>query len=175
MLTSLAFVLFATMLSSEATAPCEKLTALSLPHTTITSVKFVAAGRYTSQGPGGRQQTGPMLPDHCRVVAVAAPSSDSHIEIEIWLPAQGWNGKFLAVGNGGFAGTIPYGAIASGLREGYATAGTDTGHKGPDDASFGLRPRAVYAGGPGIPASGGLELGGRLHPPAAGLGGPASR
>ena len=101
MLTSLAFVLFATMLSPEATAPCEKLTALSLPHTTITSVKFVAAGRYTSQGPGGRQQTGPMLPDHCRVVAVAAPSSDSHIEIEIWLPAQGWNGKFLAVGNGG--------------------------------------------------------------------------
>jgi hypothetical protein len=138
MLTSLAFVLFATMLSPEATAPCEKLTALSLPHTTITSAKFVAAGRYTSQGPGGRQQTGPMLPDHCRVVAVASPSSDSHIEIEIWLPAQGWNGKFLAVGNGGFAGTIPYGAIASGLRDGYATAGTDTGHKGPDDASFGL-------------------------------------
>jgi len=138
MLTGLAFVLFATMLSPEATAPCEKLTALSLAHTTITSAKFIAAGRYTSQGPGGRQQTGPMLPDHCRVVAEAAPSSDSHIEIEIWLPAQGWNGKFLAVGNGGFAGTIPYGAIASGLREGYATAGTDTGHKGTDDASYGF-------------------------------------
>src|SRR2546426_4482127 len=125
MLTSLAFVLFATMLSPEATAPCEKLTALSLPHTTITSVKFVAAGRYTSQGPGGRQQTGPMLPDHCRVVAVAAPSSDSHIEIEIWLPAQGWNGKFLAVGNGGVVGTSSYWARAAGGGGGEPTAGAD--------------------------------------------------
>ncbi|PYR96288.1 MAG: hypothetical protein DMG12_26645, partial [Acidobacteria bacterium] len=45
----------------------------------IISSTFVAAGRYTPQGPGGRQQTGPMLPDHCRVIAIAAPSSDSHI------------------------------------------------------------------------------------------------
>src|SRR2546430_15308067 len=99
MLTSLAFVLFATMLSPEATAPCEKLTALSLPHTTITSVKFVAAGRYTSQVPGGRQQTGPMLPDHCRVVAVAGPFLGLHILIEGWVTAHGWEGEFLAVGD----------------------------------------------------------------------------
>ena len=32
------------------------------------------------------------------------PSSDSEIKIEVWLPApSAWNGKFMAVGNGGQA------------------------------------------------------------------------
>ena len=35
---------------------------------------------------------------------VIQPSIDSHIEFEVWLPASGWNGKYLGVGNGGFAG-----------------------------------------------------------------------
>jgi len=63
------------------------------------------------------------------------PSSDSHIEMELWMPAENWNGKFLAVGNGGWAGSIQTAAIANGLRRGYATASNDTGHKG-GSASF---------------------------------------
>jgi feruloyl esterase len=50
--------------------------------------------------------------------------------MELWLPASEWNGKFLAVGNGGWAGTISYSAMAAALNEGYATASNDTGHKG---------------------------------------------
>src|SRR5207249_9052114 len=46
----------------------------------------------------------------------------------VWLPANGWNGKFQAVGNGGWAGTISYPALAQALRRGYATTSTDTGH-----------------------------------------------
>jgi feruloyl esterase len=46
------------------------------------------------------------------------------------LPAENWNGKFQAVGNGGWAGTISYAAMATALQEGYATASNDTGHKG---------------------------------------------
>jgi feruloyl esterase len=65
------------------------------------------------------------------------PSSDSDIKIEVWLPTQGWNGKFEAVGNGGWAGTISYSAMADALRNGYATAATDTGHTG-SSASFAL-------------------------------------
>ena len=71
-----------------------------------------------------------MLPEHCRVELVLAPSSDSHIEMEVWLPTQNWNGKFQAVGNGGWAGVISYPAMAAALTEGYATASNDTGHKG---------------------------------------------
>ena len=57
--------------------------------------------------------------------------------MEVWLPASGWNGKFQAVGNGGFAGTVPYAAMARAVLDGYATAGTDTGHVG-NNAEFAL-------------------------------------
>ena len=135
-------------------APCESLRALDLPNTTITSADLVSAGPFVQPVPpgppggpvapgaaggrgGGRGGRGgaaaapqPMLPRHCRVAAVLRPSSDSHIEMEVWMPAENWNGKFQAVGNGGWAGTISYAAMAAALQEGYATASNDTGHKG---------------------------------------------
>ena len=60
-------------------------------------------------------------------MATLTPSSDSDIKIEVWLPASGWNLKFQAVGNGGWAGVISYGAMAEALHDGYATSSTDTG------------------------------------------------
>src|ERR1039457_2766452 len=44
------------------------------------------------------------------------------------MPATGWNGKFEAVGNGGWAGSISVQALAGGIARGYAIATTDTGH-----------------------------------------------
>jgi feruloyl esterase len=81
-------------------------------------------------GAAAAAPAGPRLPAHCRVAAVLKPSADSHIEMEVWMPAENWNGKFQAVGNGGWAGTISYAAMATALQEGYATASNDTGHKG---------------------------------------------
>jgi feruloyl esterase len=52
--------------------------------------------------------------------------------MELWLPAaEAWNGKFMGVGNGGFAGSIQglSNEMPQALRLGYATAGTDTGHQ----------------------------------------------
>ena len=49
----------------------------------------------------------------------------------------GWNGKFQAVGNGAWQGSIGYAAMAEALRRGYATSSTDTGHVG-GSASFGM-------------------------------------
>ena len=134
-------------------APCENLKSLTLPNATITSTQFVPAGPFVPpapQGPpggpvapaqaGGRGRGGPgpggpavapiALPEHCRVAVVLTPSSDSHVEMEVWMPAENWNGKFQAVGNGGWAGIISYPAMAAALQEGYATASNDTGHKG---------------------------------------------
>src|ERR1700728_4843647 len=68
------------------------------------------------------------LPTFCRVAIEAQPSTDSNIKIEVWLPFGGWNGKFQGRGNGGFAGEIDFHALALAVHEGYATAGTDTGH-----------------------------------------------
>jgi feruloyl esterase len=94
-----------------------------------------AGGRAGGEGGGARGGGAPaapatVLPAHCRVAATLKPSADSLIDIEVWLPAENWNGKFQAVGNGGWAGTISFPAMATALQEGYATASTDTGHKG---------------------------------------------
>lgn len=126
-------VAFAALFAQQ--SACDSLKTLSVPNTKITSVEFVPAGPYVAQGRGGRGQTGPQLPAHCRIAAVLTPSTDSHIEMELWLPSENWNGKFLAVGNGGWAGNIETGAMATALSRGYATASNDTGHKG-GSASF---------------------------------------
>jgi len=114
-------------------APCEGLTRLGLPNTTVTLARTVEAGAFTPPtAAAGEAPAAPVpnLPAFCRVAATLAPSSDSDITIEVWMPAANWNGKFQAVGNGAFNGTIPYGAMMAALRRGYATGGTDTGHAG---------------------------------------------
>src|SRR5436309_3176780 len=104
---------------------CEDLQTLSLPHTTIAFAQSEPAGTFAP--PVGPPLTG--LPAFCRVVGAAHPTADSNIGFEVWIPAgSAWNGKYLQVGNGGFAGSIPYGALGNALRRGYATAGTDDGH-----------------------------------------------
>jgi tannase/feruloyl esterase len=121
-------LVFASALAQQ--TPCEALKALALPAATITATEFVAAGAQ-STGRGQSQH----LPAHCRVSITLAPSSDSRIAMELWLPAENWNGNFLAVGNGGWAGNIERGAMAAGLSRGYAAASNDTGHTG-GSASF---------------------------------------
>ena len=79
------------------------------------------------------------LPAFCRVVVKATPSSDSDIRIEVWMPATGWNGRFRGQGNGGFAGEIDFRSLGATVAQGYATAGTDTGHsRRRTDASWAL-------------------------------------
>jgi len=119
---------------SVSAASCESLSTLALNDTTVTMAKPVPAGQFSL--PGERQTGGrggnpyKDLPEFCRVAATLKPSSDSDIKIEVWLPANGWNGKFQAVGNGGWAGVISYSAMADAVRAGYASASTDTGHVG---------------------------------------------
>jgi feruloyl esterase len=116
-----------------AAASCDSLAALALPHTTITLTQSVAAGAFTPPGGAATPAAAAALqalPAFCRVAATLTPTSDSDIKVEVWLPASGWNGKFQAVGNGGWAGSISYPAMGQALRRGYATASTDTGHTG---------------------------------------------
>jgi feruloyl esterase len=153
MIGSLALVLL-----GAAATPCEGLTGLTLDHATITSAEMVPEGPAAGPG-GGRGRGGAVeaqgrgrggaaptagrgrgggaratVPAHCRVQIVLTPTADSLINMELWLPpADRWNGKFMGVGNGGFAGSIQGLArdMPEALRRGYATAGTDTGHQEP--------------------------------------------
>lgn len=72
------------------------------------------------------------VPEFCRVIGVARPSSDSNINFEVWLPTSTWNGKYLSSFEGGFAGLIIYPWMVVNLQRGYATAATDTGHVARD-------------------------------------------
>src|SRR4051794_22505320 len=67
----------------------------------------------------------------CRVSLTLRPSADSEIQSEVWLPAASvWNGKLLMEGGGGLVGSINTAGMTNALREGYASASTDTGHTG---------------------------------------------
>lgn len=83
------------------------------------------------------------LPSHCRLAATLMPRPESAIRMELWMPDD-WNGKFLAVGNGGWAGSISYSAMAAGLAAGYAVASNDTGHEGGSAAfAIGNREKVI--------------------------------
>jgi len=128
MLSSIAFFLLGAAVSA---TPCDKLKNLELADTTITSASLVAEGPAPKAGMFGRRAPQANIPAHCRVELDLRPSSDSLIKMELWLPAQNWNGKFMGTGNGFFAGSIQGRAfdMPEALRLGYATAGTDTGHQ----------------------------------------------
>jgi feruloyl esterase len=108
-------------------AGCAALAALALPQGAIRVAAVHKTGEAVPPGTSG-SLTAPR--PFCRVAATLRPSSDSAINIEVWLPVSGWNGKLLGVGNGGFSGAISYGALRDGLTRGYAAASTDTGHEG---------------------------------------------
>src|SRR5947207_3163522 len=95
------FVSLACAQSASAATSCESLSTLKLPNTSFRLAVTVPAGGFTQ----------PNLPAFCRVAATLTPSSDSDIKIEVWLPVSGWNGKLLAVGNGGWAGSIEHPAM----------------------------------------------------------------
>ncbi len=122
--------IFLSAFSASAQESCESLKSIKIPHVTITSVEKGNPG-YELPGQEGFVNTPPqkITASFCRVKAVSRPTDDSNIGIEVWLPdASSWNGRFLAVGNPGFIGSIASGGIARNMEKGYVSAGTDTGH-----------------------------------------------
>jgi len=118
--------------SASHSTPCASLTALALPGVTVSSATLDGSGVVTSSL--GRTP----VPPFCRVQAIARPTADSEIHIELWLPAEAsWNGKLAGTGNSGFKGDLSYGAMAKALASGFATGGHDTGHTG-EDLRFGF-------------------------------------
>jgi feruloyl esterase len=116
---------------------CESLSSFTLPHGAITTAATIAPGAFPAP-PGRGPNAGAAyksLPAFCRVAATLKPVADSEIKVEVWMPVSGWNGKLQSVGNGAWAGTIGYPAMATALAAGYATASTDTGHEG-NNANF---------------------------------------
>src|SRR3954469_9412308 len=128
--------------SAKSSGSCEQLASLALHSAKIASAQTVAAGAFSAAGAARPNPAFKRLPEFCRVVATLAPSSDSHIEMELWMPTANWNGKFLAVGNGGWAGNIVVNDLATAVSRGYAAASNDTGHQ-DGGAAFAMHPEKV--------------------------------
>ncbi len=115
-LLSLVLLILAPSPQTRESAACDALRSVKLEN-----VKSIATAMVEND---------PSMPrSFCRVTLTLTPSTDSEIKVELWLPTD-WNGKFQAVGNGAFTGSINAGAMTTALGRGYATASTDTGHSG---------------------------------------------
>jgi Tannase and feruloyl esterase len=126
-----------------AAASCESLRSLSTAARTITAAELISIGNFVPPNTAGIKTPAQIAdpatrafyesyPSICRVAATLRPTEDSEIKIEVWMPTGDWNRKLLAVGNGAWGGYIIGGdrSIADGLKSGYATVLTDTGHTG---------------------------------------------
>ncbi len=108
----ISFCLFLTsaVICQESTAPCipcQELSQLQLPDVSITS---------------SAEETDEV--DFCKVMGTIG----KEINFELLLPLE-WNERFVMGGGGGYVGEIQNSARSK-VGEGYATVGTDTGHKG---------------------------------------------
>ena len=101
---------------------CDRVPSIELPDVKIAEAVALPAA-----------DAGPIRVAHCRVTGTIG----TEIHFSLLLP-DAWNGKFLMGGGGGFVGEVENQAQAS-VNAGYATAGTDTGHKGSGtDASWAM-------------------------------------
>ncbi|HET6143996.1 MAG TPA: tannase/feruloyl esterase family alpha/beta hydrolase [Candidatus Acidoferrales bacterium] len=97
-------------------ADCATLANLALKDTKIASATVVSADG--------------MIPEYCKVLGSIHNLTHSAILFEVSLPTTNWNGKYFVAGGGGYNGVIP--KLTQALAEGYAAAGSDTGHEAKD-------------------------------------------
>ena len=112
---------------------CSGLEAAGLfKDTTVGSAKMVAAD--AAKG----------APGFCEVTGTISPEPRSRIGVVYRLP-EGWNGKIVGFGGGGWAGNTRIETAQQALKRGYATAQTDGGHNGANvwDTAWASNPAAA--------------------------------
>ncbi|KAL8404258.1 hypothetical protein RB594_009208 [Gaeumannomyces avenae] len=123
---------------------------------TLERASAVGAGGSFGEGAGnlGAPYPATRLPAVCAVIvrvrnATDQPASDFRFGLLLPTASGAWNGRFLAIGNGGFVGGINWPFMASGPHYGFATMSTDTGHNSAGfDLSWGRgRPADLYEWG----------------------------
>lgn len=108
------FILFSqTNTQSKPCLPCGQMKDLRLPEVTI-----LKAESFLSDTTSG------ITVPFCRLTGRIS----KEINFELILPQQ-WNGRFLMSGGGGFVGSVEN-YLRNRANDGYASAGTDTGHQG---------------------------------------------
>jgi len=103
--------------------------ALAAANATLEKISPISQGGSFGEGAANiPYPTNPTnLPELCALIVKVPSSGVSSFRFGLFLPTT-WNGRFLAVGNGGFAGGIPWVEMGPGAHYGMATVATDTGH-----------------------------------------------
>ncbi|KAF4304676.1 ferulic acid esterase feruloyl esterase [Botryosphaeria dothidea] len=99
------------------------------PNATVLSAVPVASN--STYGQGAADLPYPTNPTNltalCAVYVNVTSSPSSSFRFGLFLPTE-WNERFLAVGNGGFAGGVNWLDMGAGVGYGFAVVSTDTGH-----------------------------------------------
>ncbi|KAF4544789.1 Feruloyl esterase b [Lasiodiplodia theobromae] len=96
--------------------------------TVLSAVPVAGNGTYGQGAADPAYPTNPTnLPALCAVYVNVTSSSSSSFRFGLFLPTE-WNERFLAVGNGGFAGGVNWLDMGAGVGYGFAVVSTDTGH-----------------------------------------------
>ena len=108
---------------------CASLTTSRHPDTTINSAQSQIRAAPTWRRTRGISRS-PTCRPTARSQATISADSDSSIGVQVWMPTQRYNGRYLGTGNGGYAGGFFYSELADGINRGFATANTDMGATG---------------------------------------------
>ena len=108
---------------------CEDISLPKLPDIQVLSISSAEVLNYDVSVPAvaGVSQTTNGTIDFCNItITVTHPGAEDKVIIGIWLPLNGWNGRFLATGGGGLvagAATNLPAPVFNGWAAGYTDAG----------------------------------------------------
>ncbi|KAL4909116.1 hypothetical protein BDW74DRAFT_187460 [Aspergillus multicolor] len=103
-----------------------------LPGAAILDVEANEAHNYSTTGLGpGTNDGGILTISFCNVtVTYTHPGWDDTVTTQVWLPLDNWNGRFQALGGGGYSTSIGSLYLPYAVAQGFASASTDGGHEG---------------------------------------------
>ncbi|MER5204097.1 tannase/feruloyl esterase family alpha/beta hydrolase [Streptomyces sp. NPDC002825] len=96
--------------------------------TEVESVTAVRQAGGTIKGTGILQGEVTGVPAFCEVtVTLTHPGDGDHAKVTTWLPEQGWNGRFQAIGGAAYRAGDNGVGLGTAVKNGYAATTTDAG------------------------------------------------
>ena len=97
---------------------------------TILNVEAQESHNYSAGSIGpGTNEGGRYTISFCNVtVTHTHPGWNDTINTQVWLPLEGWNGRFQALGGGGYSAGFGSTYLTYAVAQGFASASTDGGH-----------------------------------------------
>ncbi|KAK5048197.1 hypothetical protein LTR84_005867 [Exophiala bonariae] len=110
---------------------CTSLKPPNIPGTTIISFKAQELLNYTVSAVPLLLKNDISGLNICDVdIVLTHQGAQDQVKVKIWLPLEGWNGRFLGTGGSGFAAGLFEYSLAPAAGLGYASASTDAGLSG---------------------------------------------